>query len=222
MACRCAGIYFHRSSSISDVDHSWSIAPSELMSGWVGGRAVGKEIFISHSSRDIKKAQAICKALEARGRFCWMSSRDINPGDNYQGSIVRAIREAPVMVLVFSANANRSDEIKKELSLASQLKRIVIPARIEDVEPNTDLQYELATRQWIDLYDDWDNSLDRLERQIDHVLPRQSSAQGNLAGQGNSNSSNSVTRGGDVSGSSFGAWFLSVAIFLLALFTLFL
>ena len=109
-----------------------------------------KKVFISHSSKDSKTATAICTALEARGHECWMSSRDIKPGENFQGTIVRAIRDSGVMVLVFSANANNSDEIKKEMALASQSKKMVIPVRAEDVLPSEDFTYELATRQWID------------------------------------------------------------------------
>ena len=100
------------------------------------------QFFISHSSKDSKTATAICTALEARGHECWMSSRDIKPGENFQGTIVRAIRESGVMVLVFSANANNSDEIKKEMALASQSKKMVIPVRAEDVLPSEDFTYE--------------------------------------------------------------------------------
>jgi hypothetical protein len=100
-----------------------------------------------------------------------MSSRDIAPGENYQGAIVRAIRDAGVMVLVFSANANNSDEIKKEMSLASQSRTLVIPVRSEDVVPSEDFTYELATRQWIDMFNDWEQSIDKLCRQIGVALP---------------------------------------------------
>src|SRR5215469_14391605 len=130
-----------------------------------------KRVFISHSSKDQKTAIAICGALESRGHPCWMSSRDINPGENYQGAIVRAIRDAGVMVLVFSANANNSDEIKKEMSLASQSRTMVIPVRSEDVVPSEDFTYELATRQWIDMFNDWEQSIEKLGRQIDVAIP---------------------------------------------------
>jgi len=130
-----------------------------------------KRVFISHSSKDQKTAVAICGALESRGHPCWMSSRDIAPGENYQGAIVRAIREAGVMVLVFSANANNSDEIKKEMSLASQSRTLVIPVRSEDVVPSEDFTYELATRQWIDMFNDWEQSIEKLCRQIDVAMP---------------------------------------------------
>ena len=130
-----------------------------------------KRVFISHSSKDQKTAMAICAALESRGHPCWMSSRDIAPGENYQGAIVRAIRDAGVMVLVFSANANNSDEIKKEMSLASQSRTLVIPVRSEDVVPSEDFTYELATRQWIDMFSDWEQSIEKLCRQIDVAIP---------------------------------------------------
>ena len=134
---------------------------------------MGKKVFISHSSKDSKTATAICTALEARGHECWMSSRDIKPGENFQGTIVRAIREAGVMVLVFSANANNSDEIKKEMALASQSKKMVIPVRAEDVLPSEDFTYELATRQWIDMFVDWEKAIEALSSQVGAASPKQ-------------------------------------------------
>lgn len=131
-----------------------------------------KKVFISHSSKDHKVATAVCTALESRGHSCWMSSRDIKPGENFQGSIVRAIREAGVMVLVFSSNANNSDEIKKEMALASQSRKMVIPVRAEDVTPSEDFTYELATRQWIDMFIDWESSIEKLSQQVETAIPR--------------------------------------------------
>jgi hypothetical protein len=133
---------------------------------------MGKKVFISHSSKDSKTATAICTALEARGHECWMSSRDIKPGENFQGTIVRAIRESGVMVLVFSANANNSDEIKKEMALASQSKKMVIPVRAEDVLPSEDFTYELATRQWIDMFVDWEKAIEALSSQVGAASPK--------------------------------------------------
>jgi uncharacterized protein YecT (DUF1311 family) len=135
-----------------------------------------KKVFLSYSSKDHKTASAICGALESRGHSCWMSSRDVMPGENYQGAIVRAIRDAGVMVLVFSANANNSEEIKKEMSLASQSRIMVIPVRAEDVLPSEDFTYELATRQWIDMFIDWEQAIEKLSRQIEVAIPREQGA----------------------------------------------
>ena len=143
---------------------------------------MAKQVFISHSSKDSKIAASICTALEARGHRCWMSSRDVRPGENFQGAIVRAIREARVMVMVFSSNANNSEEIKKEMALASQSRLMVIPVRAEDVLPSEDFTYELATRQWIDLFNDWEQAIEQLGAQIDLAVPRDEAAAQTLTG----------------------------------------
>jgi hypothetical protein len=115
-----------------------------------------RAVFISYATADRKQALSVCKAIERRGTMCWISSRDVQPGENYQEAIVHAIRDARAMVLVFSEAANNSDEIKKELSLASRYHVPVMALRIEDVEPSDAFAYELSTRQWIDAFVGWD------------------------------------------------------------------
>lgn len=126
-------------------------------------------VFISYSSRDQEIAERICAALEQRGQSCWISCRDIPPGANFQAAIVRAIRSARAMVLVFSANARRSDEIKTELALASQTKLAIIPVRIEDVAPDEAFAYVFAIRQYIDAFADLERALDRVAGELAQI-----------------------------------------------------
>jgi hypothetical protein len=126
-------------------------------------------IFISHSSQDRRVAARICDALERLGLGCWLASRDIDPGENFQEAIVQAIRSVRVMVLVFTGNANNSSEIKKEIALASQHGLAVIPLRVEDVVPSDAFLYELSTRQWVDAFDDWDRAMTRLAEQVSDI-----------------------------------------------------
>ena len=126
-------------------------------------------IFISHSSQDRRVAARVCDALERFGLGCWLASRDIDPGENFQEAIVQAIRSVRVMVLVFTGNANNSNEIKKEIALASQHGLAVMPLRVEDVMPSDAFLYELSTRQWVDAFDDWDRAMERLAGQISDI-----------------------------------------------------
>jgi hypothetical protein len=119
-------------------------------------------VFISFSSKDQAKADSICTELEKAGMRCWISSRDVDPGTNYQASIVQAIQSARVMVLIFSQNTNLSQEVHKEMSLASSFGLVVVPLRIAEVKPSGALLYELATRQWIDAFVDWETAMARL------------------------------------------------------------
>ena len=132
-------------------------------------RGLTKPVFVSYATADRKEALSVCKAIERRGTRCWISTRDVEPGENYQEAIVRSIRDARAMVLVFSEAANNSDEIKKELSLASRYHVPVMALRIEDVEPSDAFAYELSTRQWIDAFGGWDRSLDALVRKIEQI-----------------------------------------------------
>lgn len=126
------------------------------------------QVFISFSSKDIKLAGKIYDRLEKNGITCWISSKNIPAGADYQACIVDAINQATIVVLIFSTHANSSNEIAKELSLAS--KKILIPTRIEDVLPQGAFQYQLSNRQFIDLFDDFDNRLDELSDRIQNAL----------------------------------------------------
>lgn len=153
-------------------------------------RSLTRPVFVSYATADRKEALSVCKAIERRGTDCWISTRDVAPGDNYQEAIVRALRSSRAMVLVFSEAANNSDEIKKELSLASRYRVPVMALRIEDVEPSDAFAYELSTRQWIDAFQSWDKSMDALVRQI-----------GQLSGESiNQSPVNTATRRARVSG----------------------
>jgi hypothetical protein len=127
-------------------------------------------VFISFASPDRKIATVLCNALETRGFKCWISSRNIRPGENFQVSIVQAIRRARILLLVFTENSNKSEEMTKELALASQQKLIVIPLRVEDVTPNEAFSYEFATRQWIDFFADWEFAMDQLSARISDAI----------------------------------------------------
>jgi len=130
---------------------------------------LSQRVFVSYATADRKQALQVCSAIEKRGTRCWISCRDVRPGENYQEAIVHSIRAAPAMVLVFSDAANNSDEIKKELSLASKFHVPVMALRIEDVEPSDAFAYELSTRQWIDAFRGWDKSIDSLVQTLDQM-----------------------------------------------------
>ena len=126
-------------------------------------------VFISYATADRTEALKVCKAIERHGTTCWISMRDVPPGANYQEAIVQSLRDARAIVLVFSAAANNSDEIKKELSLASRYQVPVIALRIKDIEPSDAFAYELSTRQWIDAFEGWDRSIDTLVSRIGQI-----------------------------------------------------
>jgi hypothetical protein len=126
--------------------------------------------FICYSSRDQATALEVVQFLEAGGLRCWISARDILPGYNYQESIVAALEAADGLVFLFSEASNASAEIRKELSLAASSNRPVFPLRLSPVKPSGALRYELATRQWIDIFPNREKALGTLARSMRQVL----------------------------------------------------
>jgi hypothetical protein len=127
-------------------------------------------IFICYSSKDEAVARGIVQFLEARDIRCWISLRDVPPGHGYQETIVHALERARGIVFLFSESSGQSREIMKELSLAGGLQVPVFPLRLAPIAPSGALRYELATRQWIDIFDDPETGLDKLEQSIKNVL----------------------------------------------------
>lgn len=136
----------------------------------IGGEDRGASpVFISYATADRAEAMKVCNAIESRGTQCWISMRDAPPGANYQEAIVQSLRTARAVVLVFSEAANTSNEIKKELSLASRYQVQVIALRLKDIEPSDAFAYELSTRQWINAFQGWDRSIDALIGRIEKI-----------------------------------------------------
>src|ERR1700722_5714366 len=119
-------------------------------------------VFISYAAADQATANRLVAEIEKREIPCWISSRNIRPGQDYQNAIVRALEGAGVVLLLFSQAANDSAEIPKELALASKFKRTIIPARIMGIVPSGPFVYQMTSAQFIDLFRDFEAKVDEL------------------------------------------------------------
>ena len=81
------------------------------------------DVFISYSHIDKSVADAACATLEDAGIRCWIAPRDIWPGAEFGEAIIEAIDHCPVMVLIFSSNANESRQVRREVERA--VRRII-------------------------------------------------------------------------------------------------
>ena len=111
---------------------------------------IGHDVFISYASQDKQTADAVCATLERNAIRCWVAPRDVVPGKGWAESITEAMTESRIMVLVFSANANQSHQISREVNLAANHSVPIIPFRIEDVKPSKALEYFISSSHWLD------------------------------------------------------------------------
>ena len=129
------------------------------------------DVFISHSTSDKSVSDAVCAALENAGIRCWVAPRDVQPGRSFAGEITRAIQDSKIMVLIFSAHSNNSEQVLREVQLATNAHLHIVQFRIEDVLLNDDLKYFLSTPHWLDaLTPPMENHLRRLEGSIKKLL----------------------------------------------------
>jgi hypothetical protein len=126
---------------------------TKLVQGFEGVASVMQhDVFISYTTQDKPTADAICHTLEAQGVRCWIAPRDIQLGDNYAETIIKAINAAKLMVLVFSSGTNSSRHVGNEVERAFNRGVPVIPFRIEDTQATGALEYFLSMPHWLDAF----------------------------------------------------------------------
>lgn len=108
------------------------------------------DVFVSYSNKDKNVANAIVAELEQEGIRCWIAPRDINPGRSWGEAINEAIEGSRFMVIVLSANSNQSRQVVREVERAVANNVIIIPFRIEDIDPTGAMAYFLSTEHWLD------------------------------------------------------------------------
>jgi len=104
----------------------------------------------TRSDRDI--ADMICSALESEGIRCWIAHRDILPGEDWLSSIIDAVEQSKMIVLIFSSNTEKSQWVKDEITLALDNNMKIIPFRIEDFPPKGAFKILKLRSQWIDAF----------------------------------------------------------------------
>ncbi len=110
------------------------------------------DAFISHSSRDQRRAQTICALLEKKGLSCWIAPRDVRPGRDYAIEILDGIENAAAFVVTLSESANESEFVKREVERAANWRKPIICVRLSNVMPARALELFLSTTHWIDAF----------------------------------------------------------------------
>jgi hypothetical protein len=108
------------------------------------------DVLISYSSKDKQYADAMCATLENKGIRCWIAPRDILAGTTYARTIIDAINRTRILVLLFSSNSNRSQQVLREVERAVSKGIPIIPFRIEDAPLSEDMEYFISGSHWLD------------------------------------------------------------------------
>ena len=133
--------------------------------------SMAHDVFISYPHQDKAVADAVCARLEAQNIRCWIAPRDVAPSVEWAASIVEAIKQCRLMVLIFSEHANRSKQVHREVQRAFDDGKPVMPFRIQDVAPEGALAYYMPAVHWLDaLTPHLEQHLEELAQRIKALL----------------------------------------------------
>lgn len=129
------------------------------------------DVFISYSNEDKPVADAVVAGLENKEIRCWFAPRDVIPGTSWGDAIVDAIEASQTMVVILSQNSNRSRQVIREVERAVDSGVVIIPFRIDHIDPTGAMALFLSTEHWLDaLTPPLEKHIERLGRTIQLFL----------------------------------------------------
>ena len=107
------------------------------------------ELFISYSRQDRPQALDLAAELRAEGFSVWIDQGGIEGAQNWSAKIVEGIDECSTMVLLISPHSVASRNVAKEVHLAYEKKKHILPVVIEKVKLPASFEYSLAGLQHV-------------------------------------------------------------------------
>lgn len=117
------------------------------------GRASIPEVMISYSSQERPQVLEIVQRLRAAGVAVWIDHGGIDGAQRWGEEIVTAIENCKTVLVMVSRNSMRSENIAKEVSIASDSGKRLLPLYLEEAEIPKSMRYPLSGIQHIKLYD---------------------------------------------------------------------
>jgi Tol biopolymer transport system component len=123
------------------------------------------EIFISYRRADEARARLLHAQLRAEGIEAWYDAQ-VGAGQDWRVATAKALQASRIFVLLFSQAASESEDIAKELAAAIFSKKLVVPVRIENIQPSGAFLYELASRNWVNAFENTEGKLGELAQSL--------------------------------------------------------
>ena len=105
------------------------------------------DIFISYSRNDAKEATILVDELRLNGYSVWIDHAGIHGASNWTTEIVEALDSCSTVIFLISPDSVNSENVAREIHLASEKKKHLLPVVITEVELPVNFQYPLAGLQ---------------------------------------------------------------------------
>lgn len=128
-------------------------------------------VFLSYSYVDAALATAVRDGLQSRNIDVWKAPESIPSGVDWASAIHAGIEQQQVFLLLWTDAAMASEAVSKEISLASQHRRLLLPLRLTLAMPQGGQAYHLGHIQWLEGQGQpLPELLDRLEARIQELV----------------------------------------------------
>ena len=111
------------------------------------------EVFVSYSNQDYERAMPLVERLRSAGVAVWIDEGGIDAATLWSESIVEAIAECKVLIMMVSSHSTDSHNVVKEVMIASESKKTILPIYLEPAEIPAKLKYQLTGIQHLEWFD---------------------------------------------------------------------
>ncbi len=105
------------------------------------------DIFISYSTLDREQALTLVERLRAAGHSVWIDQQGIGAASSWSNEIAEALDNCKAFILLMSETSLASKNVAKELALAAEADKYIIPVELESAAIPTTFKYHLAGLQ---------------------------------------------------------------------------
>lgn len=129
-----------------------------------------KRVFLIYAREDLDMARQLSEFLKERGFRPWLDVDEIAPGEVWKKSVLRALEDSAVALVLVSEHLGKKGFVQEELKAALS----TLQGRQQDVSPvipvrlsNSPVPEALGDVQWVNLFDP--DGFDRLEHGLNRA-----------------------------------------------------
>ncbi len=116
------------------------------------------EVFISYAAKDRTRVLDLVERLRVAGVSVWIDQMGIEGATMWSQEIVAAIRSCKVLILAISENSAGSENVVKEVALASEGRKRILPVYLAQAEIPESMAYQLAGIQRIEFFEEQEDA----------------------------------------------------------------
>ncbi len=121
------------------------------------------DVFLSYAKADRPHAMELAEELRTHGYSVWIDQGSIGGAQNWSVEIVEAINACSTLLVLISPSSAASHNVAKEVQLASEKRKNLLPVVLERIQLPAMLEYPLAGLQRV-YFQDRPSVLGALER----------------------------------------------------------